>query len=242
MEPQAPGTVAPGERAPGVYEPPPPELFLEPPPPPPAPHYVAPRTAFWAGVRAGVLVPFGTVWVDGADVGTGIYYRRRTFSDYASPGPEFEIDLGARLSRRYNLFALWEHAVLGTGGLDENALGGQNRGASNLYGGGFRFSTEPDSVGFLLEVAFGYRDFHAYWSDGTELTLKDAFDSRIGLGADIRLNPTFTLEPMVVLGGGTFHTARWSGPRGSADALGPLDDLGNYGTLTLQLGFHLDAH
>jgi hypothetical protein len=89
-------------------------LIVEP-PPAPEPRSDVPKTAFWAGLRLGWTVPFGNVWVDGYDYGGGLYYRQREFSDYAASGPSAELDVGMRLSRRYNVFALWERASLGTG-------------------------------------------------------------------------------------------------------------------------------
>jgi hypothetical protein len=210
----------------------------EPPPPPPLSRRAPPRTAFWTGVRFGALLPFGSLWTDGFNG----YYRQRTFRDYAAPGPVLEIDVGARLARHYNVFAMWEHSWLGTGSLDGSSFGGQQWGASNLYGVGVRFSTDPDGIGFLMEIGLGYRDFRAYWNDGTKLSLTDGWlDARIGLGADIRINHWLSLSPMIVLSGGSFDTARWSGPGGAGNALTPLDEDGEYGTLAFQLGGHADV-
>jgi hypothetical protein len=220
-----------------VYEPQPPTFVYEPPPPPRPPLQAPPRNALWLGVRAGVTIPFGSLWTDGFNG----YYRQRTFHDYASPGPMFAIDLGARLARHYNVFATWEHAALGTGTLDDKSFGGQEWGATNMYGIGVRFSTDPSTVGFLMEIGIGYRDFRAYWNDGTKLSLTDGWlDAHIGIGVDIRCSRWFALSPMIVLGGGSFDTARWSGPHGSGNALTPLDQGGEYGVLTFQLGAHAD--
>ena len=249
VEPQPPAQ--PPEPRPGRaldYEPPPPPpfFFYEPPPPPPLPRKAPPRTALWLGVRAELFVPFGTLWLDGFPGAYGIYYRGRNFSDYAPPGPAGEVDFGVRLARRYNLFAMWEHASLGGGSLESSGFaGGQLRGSTNLYGVGLRFSTDPTSVGFLMEVAAGYRQFSANWSDGTNLSLTGGwFDARIGMGADIRLSRTFSLSPMIVLGGGSFGQIDSSGP--NAVNVGPAQPLsvtqpGEYGTLSFQLGGHADV-
>jgi len=229
---------APLEQPGAVYEPPAPMYVYEPPPPPRPPRQAPPRSALWLGVRAGAMIPFGSLWTDGFNG----YYRARTFHDYASPGPMFAIDVGARLVRHYNVFATWEHAALGTGSLDDKSFGGQQWGATNMYGIGVRFSTDPTGIGFLMEIGLGYRDFRAYWNDGTRLTMTDGWlDAHIGLGADIRVNPWLSLSPMIVLGGGSFDTARWSGPNASGDALTPLDEGGEYGVLTFQLGAHVDV-
>jgi hypothetical protein len=189
-------------------------------------------------------VPFGTLWYDGFPVGGFCCdFRRRTWSDYASPGPKLEIDAGARLSRYYNVFATWEHATLGSGGLDEDSFGGQNRGDTDLFGAGVRFSTNPDGVGFLIELVLGYRRFGANWEDGTELDLSDGlFDARIGLGADIRLNRLLSLSPLITIGSGVFSDAQWSDGDVSRSARGPLDENGQYGTLTFEMGAHFDVY
>jgi hypothetical protein len=224
----------------GVLEPPPP-FFLEPPLPPPLPLKSPPRNAFWVGVRASFFVPFGNLWLDGYP-SQPYYYRSRRFADYASPGAAGEVDVGARLGRHYNVFALYEHAVLGTGSLDNHHYGGQELGASNLYGLGFRFSTDPTDLGFLMEIDLGYRDFRAYFGDGTQLTATDGWlDARLGLGIDIRVSRSFSLSPMIVFGGGSFGTIRWSGPSASGSALTAYDQSGGYGTFNVQLGAHADV-
>lgn len=212
-------------------------------PPPLKPNYLAPKTAFWAGLRVSYFVPFATLWFDGSYDGQGgLSYRRRLFSAYASPGPAAQIDIGARLGRRYNVFATWEHASLGTGNLDPDSFGGQQRGNTNLYGAGFRFSTNPDGLGFLLEIGVGYRDFHAYWADGTELALTDSiFDGHIGLGADIRVNKWLSLEPMVVFGGGSFTTIEFNGGTNQGHGMTAYDQEAQYGTFSVQIGAHADV-
>jgi hypothetical protein len=214
------------------------------PPLPPEPHNLVPETAFWAGARLSWFVPMGSLWIDAFDGRAGLYYRRRLFEDYASSGPAFEFDVGARLARRYTVFALMEHALVGSGSLDDNAYGGQSRGRTSLYGAGVRFSTNPTSLGFLLELGLGYREFRASWSDGTELTLTGGWvDARIGVGADVRVSKYFSLSPMLVFGGGAFGQARWSGPgRPNGDALDGYDAAGQYSTFSAQLGGHFDMY
>jgi hypothetical protein len=230
--------------APPPGAPPPPSTVIYEPPLPPEPSNLVPETAFWAGARLSWFVPFGNLWVDAFDSRAGLYYRRRLFEDYASSGPAFEFDAGVRLARRYTVFALMEHAFVGSGSLDDNAYGGQSRGRTSLYGAAVRFSTEPSSFGLLLELGLGYREFRASWNDGTELSFTGGWlDARIGVGADVRVNKYFSLSPMLVFGGGTFGKATWSGPgRSGGDALGDRDALGQYGTFSAQLGGHFDIH
>jgi hypothetical protein len=208
------------------------------------PRHAAPSTALWAGLRGGWFVPFGTLWNDGFVVGGGCcVYERRSFTDYASSGPLLEVDVGVRLSRRYNVFALWERASLGAGSLDPHAFGGQERGWTDLIGAGVRFSTNPDDLGFVLELALGYRAFTAYWKDGTELRMRGGmFDARIGIGADIRLARYFALTPMLTLSSGSFGKAYWAGPRENGSAIDGFDSEGQSGSVTFQLGGHFDIY
>lgn len=228
-------------RAGPEYEEPPPPLYYEPTPPPPPAHGV-PRTAFWAGVRLSWLAPFGNLWTDGFNTPQGIYKRRRSFADYASSGPGLELNAGARLGRRYNVFALWEHATLGTGSLDPNAFGGQQRGAMNLYGVGVRYSADPSSVGLALELALGYRDFHAYWADGTTLNMTEGWlDARMGIGVDIRLSDAFSLSPMFTFAGGSFGHGQWTGRSSRGLGFDTLDDTASYNVVGFSLGGHVDV-
>lgn len=229
----------------GVYEPPPPGFQpVWEPPPPPKPRHRAPKTALWLGGRVGYFLPFGNLWLREATDSAGrLYYDEVKWSDYASSGPMFELDVGARFSRHYNVFLLWERASLGTGSEAPDANGGQKSGETDYYAVGLRFSSDADKVGFLTEIDLGYRRFRAQWEDGTELQLTEApLEFRIGLGADIRVTEFFSLSPMVTLGAGAFGSAEWVAPDGTkTDATLPGDETAGHGWLTLQLGGHFDV-
>jgi len=204
---------------------------------------VAPKYSFWLGARLGWFIPFGDLWAQGVPDSQGfINLTGVPWSDYASSGPMFELDVGARLGRNYNLFLTWERASLGTGELAPDANGGQQNGDSDFYAIGLRVSSDPDKVGFLTEIAIGARRFHAVWADGTELQLTDApFEARLGLGADIRLGPLFSLSPLITVGIGGFGTAEAVAPDGTrTDAMGQYDERTGHGWLTFQLGGHFD--
>jgi hypothetical protein len=163
-----------------------------------------------------------------------------------------ELDIGARLGRNYNLFLLWERAELGAGdaspdpvlapevGADVTA--GQVGGDTDFWAVALRVSSDPDKVGFLTEIALGFRRFRARWEDGTELQLTNApFEARLGLGADIRLSRGFALSPLLTLGVGSFSDADWVGPGGTRRAAtDSLDTRAGHGWVTLQLGAHFD--
>jgi hypothetical protein len=226
-----------------VYEPPPPGAYGYPvvyePPPPPKPRHVAPKYSLWLGARVGWFIPFGSLWAEHLG---GNVYEEVSWSRFASQGPMFEVDIGARLGRHYNLFFLWERASLGTGSEFDKAFGGQRSGETDFYAIGLRISSDADRVGFLTEIDLGYRRFRARWEDGTELQLTEApLEFRLGLGADIRIGPMFSLSPMVTLGVGSFRSAEWKLPNGETrDATLPGDRAAGHGWLTLQVGGHFD--
>jgi hypothetical protein len=234
---------APPPRA-AVYEPPPPGYYptVYEPPPPPKPRHVAPKYSFWVGGRVGWFIPFGDLWARSIPTSGGRSYEGVGWREYASSGPMFELDIGARLGRHYNVFFAWERAMLGTGSTEPDARGGQQTGESDFYAIGLRVSSDANRVGFLTEIDLGYRRFRARWEDGTELHMTDApLEFRLGLGADIRFGPAFSLSPMVTLGVGAFGSAEWKLPNGdTVDATAPDDRTAGHGWLTLQLGGHFD--
>ena len=193
-----------------IYEPPPPGFFpgdpVFEPPPPPEPHHLAPRTALMLGARVGWFIPFGNVWARRTAVGvSGV-----SWSDYSSSGPMFELNAGARLSRYYTVFAIWERAWLGSGNGDPQSAtlsGKADHGDTDFWGVGVRASTNPDQIGFVTELAIGYRRARATYDNGSEIQFTNApFETRLGIGADFRLNRVVTISPLVTLGFGQFGT------------------------------------
>jgi hypothetical protein len=211
------------------------------PPPPPEPHHIAPRTALWIGVRAGWFIPFGNVWArrtSNVDV-TGVPWR-----DYASSGPMFEFDVGARLSRNYNVFALWERAQLGSGRGDaQSSISGKaDHGDTDFWGVGVRASSDPDHTGFVTELAIGYRRARSKYDDGSQIQFTDApFEARLGVGADIRLNHVVTLSPMFTLGVGSFGTIETVTNKGVKDETGVDDQADGHAWATFTIGGNFDV-
>jgi hypothetical protein len=240
----------PAPEAEPIYEPPlpAPYVYAEP-PAPPEPVHVAPSTSLWLGARTGWLFPMGSLWQDGELIaGRCCIYYNRGFDDFATSGPMVELDLGARLSRTYNLFALWEMGILGDGDELGDAFGGQSSATTHFLGAGLRFTTSADDFGILVEMALGWRQFRATWDNGTEFTATDDFfNTRIGIGADIRLSRSLSIEPMVTLGGGVFTEAEWKFADGSSSgAFSGLfdqtaDRAAQHVPVTLQVGVHWDA-
>ncbi len=224
-----------------VYEPPPPHVYE--PPPPPRPRHQAPEYSLWVGGRVGSFHPFGHAWGECTVVersGVCLKTRGVPWSDYASTGMMGELDIGARLGRRHVLFFGWERASLGSGGLEVEGSGVSQRGESDFFGLGLRFSSNPNSVGLLIEVMVGARRFRVSWDDGSELLLENApFESRIGIGADIRLSPLFSLTPLITLGGGQFGDVTFYDAASNTHTE-PLDLPTSHAWVTLQLGAHFD--
>lgn len=241
----------PPERGVTVYEPPPPGFYppgamVYEPPPPPEPHHIAPRTSLWLGLRAGWFIPFGNVWAhdSGPDQYGDAILQGVPWSRYASSGPMFELDVGMRVARSYNVFALWERASLGAGSSKtepDGSVSNPSGGDSDFFGLGVRANTDPDRVGFVTELAIGYRRARSKWDDGAQLQLTDApFEARIGLGAEIRLNKLFALSPMLTVGVGSFETLRFVKNNTTSGVLGVNDTSDGHAWATLTLGGHFD--
>lgn len=221
-----------------------PTIVFEP-PPPPAPRHVAPSTSLWLGARLGWFVPFGNIYSRTLQSGSLIEQRGVPWRDYATSGPMFELDLGARVSRNYNVFALWERAELGAGRGDDGLLGtsaATTGGDSDFWGAGVRASSDADRVGFLSEIALGYRRARSEWDDGTTLELTQGlFEARLGFGADIRINSKFALSPMLTFGVGLFGQVELVDQNGRAqDLLDASNDEDGHAWLSLQVGGHFD--
>jgi hypothetical protein len=210
------------------------------PPPPPVPRHVAPRTSLWAGARIGWFVPFGAVYAQGVPVGAYLERSSVHWRDFVASGPLLELHLGARVSRSYNVFLLWERAEPGQG--EGSPLGQPADSETDFWGIGLRASSDANHLGFLTEVALGYRRARTEFDDGSALELTDGvLEARIGLGADIRLSPLFTLSPTATLGVGSFGDVDWVSADGvKTDLVGPLDDHDAHGWFTLGFGAHVD--
>jgi hypothetical protein len=189
----------------------------------------------------GWFIPFGNAWSRGTPNGPIVDLRGVRFRDYVGSGPMFELDAGARLSRHYNVFALWERAQLGAGRGDPDAnLGKSNGGDTDFWGIGIRATSDPDHVGFVTELALGYRRARAKY-DGTEIQFTDApLEARLGIGAEIRLNRVVTLSPMFSLGVGSFGTIDRVSAGKVTDHTGPNDQSDGHAWATLSFGGNFD--
>jgi hypothetical protein len=244
---EQPPAERPGEVGPRPFEPPPPGAvaFYEPPPPPQIRHR-APQTSLWLGARLGWFIPFGNVWARAEPVattsGTGYLLRGVPWSDYASSGPMFELDAGVRLSRAYTVFGLWERAQLGSGSFDTGVDGEQDGAETDFWAVGLRASSNPDHIGFLTEVAVGYRRARTFFENDVEYQFTDApFEARLGLGAEWRLSPLASISSLLTVGVGGFGNAERVGPNGTALPLArPLDEGDGHAWATITIGGHFD--
>lgn len=207
---------------------------------------LVPNYSLWLGARAGWTLPFGDLW--GSCLGFDAFGHCAAISsvparNYVGQGPAFELDLGARLARNYNLYGLWERTWLGAGNATSADRGQPERGDSDFLALGLRVSTEPEHLGLVLDVAVGTRRMRALWADGTELQLTDApFETRLGIGADIRISESWSLSPMLNLGLGSFGKAQWvSSDKSVQSATEPGDVALTHGWIGFQMAAHVDA-
>jgi hypothetical protein len=190
-------------------------------------------------VRLGWFLPFGYVY---ARAVRGGLLERVPWSWYAHSGLMLEGDIGARLGRNYTVFALWERAQLTPADHYDHLYGGQNGSDSDFWGIGMQASSDADRLGFLTEIALGYRQARTRFEDGTEVQFTDSWlEGRLGFGADIRLSPMLSVQPMLTLGVGSFSDIDVVYPGGgSASMIAPGDVGDSHAWLTLGVGGHVD--
>lgn len=238
---------APAATEPAVFEPPPPGALssFEPPPPPETRHQ-APNNSLWLGARVGWLFPFGNLWAVAEPVaasgGSGYVLRGVPWRDYASSGPMFELNAGVRLSRAYTVFALWERAQLGSGSRNNGIDGAQDGAESDFWALGLRASSNPDRLGFLTEVAVGYRRARTFFKNDVQYQFTDApFEARLGLGGEWRVSPLTTVSSLLSVGVGGFGSVERVGPNGNALPLTRnIDEGDGHAWFTFTIGGHFD--
>ncbi len=205
-----------------------------------------PNYSLWLGTGLGWAMPFGDLW--GTCMGFDAYGSCTTVSNVASrhyfgSGLGLEFDAGMRVARNYNLYALWERSWFAPGDAANGSRAHQNQGDSDFIALGLRVSTDPEKVGFLLDIAVGTRRMRARWEDGTQLQLTQApFETRIGIGADVRLDDNWSFAPLLSLGLGSFGKMQWVYPDGTImSASQPNDVALTHGWLGIQMSVHADV-
>lgn len=238
-----PATAPQGPTEPPPFEPPPPPGAAYEPPPPPESRHIAPLQSLWVGARIGWFIPFGNLWARAEPAsGSGYVLRGVPWSDYASSGPMFELNAGVRLSRAYTVFGLWERVQLGSGENESGVDGEQDGAESDFWALGLRASSNPDRLGFLTEVAVGYRRARTFFENDVQYQFTDApFEARLGLGGEWRLNPMTSLSSLLTIGVGGFGSAEKVGSNGAALPLTRnVDDGDGHAWATLTFGGHFD--
>jgi len=119
--------------------------------------------------------------------------------------------------------------------------GKADRGDTDFWGVGVRASSDPDHIGFVTELAIGYRRARSIFENGDQIQFTDApFETRIGVGADFRLNRVLTISPMATIGLGSFGTIETVSNGVIRSATTPTDQSDAHAWATFTLGGHFD--
>lgn len=157
----------------------------------------APEYSLWVGGRAGLLAFGGSLYVNNQATGT-----KETTGNILGPGAGLELDVGARLAKRYVPYLGLELGLVPPGHRFENDPSSVRAGTSFL-GLGFRVvAGDVDTIAFVADLSLGRRTF-SITSDGSTWTMSGFEFPRLGLGAEIRINSHFAVSPMITLSGGT---------------------------------------
>jgi hypothetical protein len=231
-------------------QPAPPPPRYEPPPEPEVPTH-APKFSLYAGARLSFLGFGGNFydndWVNPSSRVTDP--QPETTGNFVRNGPALELDVGARLGKRYIPYLFWEHGFLSAGHRFDGAS--DAHGYSDFMGLGFRYiAGDVDSVGFLSDIAVGVRSVTVSRSNEKyKMSAIEIF--RLGLGAEIRLATLFSLSPMAFLSGGVMTDTEGDvtfGQDGSKDGLThptyrdgkQIGQREGYLTVGLGVGGHFD--
>lgn len=202
--------------------------------------------SLWASARLGWFFPFGNAWADGQVVSTptGSYaaLEGEPWTKYASSGPMFELDVGVRIARSYTVFALWERAQTRSGSNDSSYDGEQNGGDSDFWALGLRANSDPNRIGFVTEVAVGYRQARTKFENGTEYQFTEApFEARLGLGAEYRTSRLMAFSALATIGVGAFGNIDRVSESGRVSPVTDGNDAADgHAWATINIGAHFD--
>lgn len=177
---------------------PPPPLMYAPPPPPvlynePEHATHAPKFSLWVGGRLGIIGYGGNFYDNQAS-------NPETTGNFVRNGLSLEVDVGARLGKRYIPYVALELAGMPAGHRFEGA---DAKASTSFLGAGFRYlGGDVDSVAFASDLSFGIRTVQVT-SGGETYKMSSLEILRLGLGAEIRISTLFTLSPMFTLSGGS---------------------------------------
>jgi hypothetical protein len=200
----------------------------------------APRYSLWLGGRLGVLAYGGTL------------YDTETSGNFVGNGLAIEVDVGARIERRYIPYLALEIGLVPPGHRFDQTPA---TAGTSFVGAGVRLlAGDVDNVSFASELSFGFRKLQVSRSDTNESWSATGFEFlRIGLGADIRISTRFTLSPMLTVSGGTLTDTSGSisyGPNQGDGQTGtpgyvsnnqiPGNHQSNYEAFVIGCGAHFD--
>jgi hypothetical protein len=260
----APPTATPTPPAQGTANAPPPEPppYANPTPVPPTAAVVvpvrevhAPAYALWIGGRGGLLAFGGGLYINDQASGS-----KETTGNFVGPGVGLEVDVGARLARRFVPYLGLELGFVPPGHRFENASNPVRAGTSFL-GVGFRYvAGDVDTIAFVADLSLGVRIFSVSSSDkgcpmqagSCTWTARGWEFPRLGLGAEIRINSRFAVSPMLTLSGGqttdTSGGVLFAPHQGDGQAMPPFTGSGgipsaaqaSYYAVFLGAGAHVD--
>ena len=201
----------------------------------------APKFSLWVGPRVSYLGFGGSFFVN--ELG-----RRETTGNFSGNGVGFQLDVGARISKRYIPYVFIEHSFMGQGHRFE---GTDAKTTTTFYGLGFRYvAGDVDSVGFLTDLSIGLRNINV--TNGSESYTMSALEIfKLGLGAEIRVATLFSITPLASLSGGVMSDTKGTinYMPGHGDGLTrptyhngeTIDNQAPYVVLSLGVGGHFDV-
>ena len=177
------------QQPPLMYAPPPPPVLYN--EPDHAAH--APKFSLWVGGRLG-LIGYGGNFYDNQNG------QPETTGNFVRNGLSLEVDVGARLGKRYIPYIALELAGMAAGHRFEGA---DAKASTSFLGVGFRYlGGDVDSVAFASDLSVGIRTVQV--TSGADTYKMSSLEIlRLGLGAEIRISTLFTLSPMFTLSGGS---------------------------------------
>ena len=82
--------------------------------------------------------------------------------------------------------------------------------AANDVGAAIGFTTNPEGVGFMMDLTLGYRWYNANPTDGSSVTLQGA-EGGLGMGLWIAIGKSFRLVPRIDLSAGSLSSSASGG-------------------------------
>jgi hypothetical protein len=125
-----------------------------------------------------------------------------------------------------------------TGTTELIGFGDQKSATTDFTGVGFRWSSNPNTVGLLIDVGLGYRWFRERWTSGTKMDMGGFGEFRLGFGADVRASKLLSIAPLLSISSGSFSDRDITNV---GQARRPIPSYsGSHGTVTLSVGGNFD--